>query len=220
MSVLDAAEYKYMAFADQDDLWLPDKLISGVEILEKNPSVTLYCSERYIMGRGQKLKNRNKKRTDLNLGNLLFENICFGNTFIFRSDLISRRELQYLAQTSTPHDWMFARIAAVRGLIFRDSRSYIYYRLHSKNNTGISSFSKKIRIRIVKKKKILKTNYLSEFELFDLEHLGGSNLSSFIDHNLNSWWGMRKLRLRENWLENEILKLVLSFGYIPQKREK
>ena len=52
--VRDVSE-AYVAFCDQDDVWLPDKIKNGVELLENSPlSPTLVCSElRVINGEGR-----------------------------------------------------------------------------------------------------------------------------------------------------------------------
>ena len=51
--VKDCAE-EYVAFCDQDDVWLPEKIKNGVTLLENSPlSPTLVCSElRVINGEG------------------------------------------------------------------------------------------------------------------------------------------------------------------------
>ena len=43
---LDLRDYQYVALSDQDDVWLADKLVSGIECLKS--CKTLYRSERWI----------------------------------------------------------------------------------------------------------------------------------------------------------------------------
>lgn len=44
-----AATGKYVAFLDSDDLWMPNKISAQVEVLERNPAVSLVCSNAFYL---------------------------------------------------------------------------------------------------------------------------------------------------------------------------
>ena len=130
----------YFAFADQDDLWLPDKLEHAVQMLEKLPAdlPALYCSPTLIIdengsARGQSLLNR----VEPSFPNALIQNIASGNTMVFNA---AARELLQQAGQSVDvfaHDWwLYLLVMAVGGTVIFDSTPRIKYRQHSRNQIG------------------------------------------------------------------------------------
>lgn len=130
-----------VAFCDQDDIWLPDKLQRGLDALSGSPMSTpaLYCSSTWIWRPG---KHRLQKSTvpgrPLNFKNALVQNVCSGNTIMLNRAAID------LLQAATKglnkvlmHDWFFYQvIAGAGGRIVFDPEPTLLYRQSSTNAVG------------------------------------------------------------------------------------
>lgn len=134
----------YYAFADQDDEWMEDKLISAVNRLEEagkkfgSSIPLLYCSNKTLCD--DKLNPVHSRISyDMqyvpSLGNALVQNICTGCTAVIN------QELREILNSATPekiymHDWWFYLTAVYFGRVVYDNTSHIKYRLHGKNVHG------------------------------------------------------------------------------------
>lgn len=133
---------EYIAFADQDDVWLPDKLIRAVTLLEKegNDIPLVYCSAKQLVD-----ENLNPipaaityKNVRTEFGNALVENMCTGCTCVINHKLLK------LIQRKTPdftimHDFWIYLVGTCLGKVIYDEQSYILYRQHGKNELGVAS---------------------------------------------------------------------------------
>ena len=142
--VRDARDEKYIAFCDQDDIWLPDKLKNGVELLENSPlSPTLVCSDmRIINGEGEEIapnmaSHRRRHvflRGEHLAGTLFTRNFVTGCTII----LSRRRALSYLPfPNEAIHDHYIAFRAALDGALDYLSEPQLLYRVYGGNQTGV-----------------------------------------------------------------------------------
>lgn len=134
-------DYDYIALADQDDCWSPDKLRWAVDAIEIN-NLSGYSSDVLAFwpdGRTQYIR----KSQPLRRWDHLLESAGPGNTFVF-----PRREAQFLRdrlRAADPntlrqverHDWLFYayfREASKPWLI--DARAGLLYRQHEANVVG------------------------------------------------------------------------------------
>lgn len=133
--------FKYFAFADQDDVWLPTKLNRATTMLHNNKKA-LYASNltQWVSGTDKKTiinKAYSQKKFDY-----LFEGASAGCTYVFNIELfLDLRELlpnlNLKKWNLLSHDWLVYFYARYKkyGVII-DSESYILYRLHDKNVHG------------------------------------------------------------------------------------
>ena len=131
-------EFEYYAFADQDDVWKPKKLISAInklkEKVEDKPS--LYMSALEIVD--ENLNFIETKKVD---GNFCFEgemikNFTTGCTMVFNKSLRNIIK-QYNPSYLIMHDSWITRVCyAVGGNVLIDDNAYIKYRQHSGNVLG------------------------------------------------------------------------------------
>lgn len=133
---------EYIAFADQDDVWLPNKLIRAVTLLEKEEKdiPLVYCSAKQLVD-----ENLNPipaamtyKNVRTEFGNALVENMCTGCTCVVNHKLLE------LMQGKTPnftvmHDFWIYLVGTCFGKVIYDEQSYILYRQHGKNELGMAS---------------------------------------------------------------------------------
>lgn len=136
------AEGEYFAYCDQDDVWLPDKLMILQGELEDSGAL-LACSDMYIIdGEGKqvadsmtKVRRHHRFRSGANLAEgLLISNFVTGCTMLVKAEM---------AKAAVPfcpymvHDHYLALWCAAAGEIVTLDRQLIRYRIHGENQTGL-----------------------------------------------------------------------------------
>ncbi|HUB16973.1 MAG TPA: glycosyltransferase family 2 protein [Acetobacteraceae bacterium] len=130
------------AFADQDDVWLPEKLARGVAALEAaGPNAAaLYCARQLLVDATlQRLAVSFPLRRPPGFPAALTQNIATGCTI-----MLNRRAAALLAASRPPaacmHDWWcYLLIAAAGGMILADREAVVLYRQHENNLIGASA---------------------------------------------------------------------------------
>ena len=138
---------KYYAFADQDDVWLPEKIEEAVNMLEEKASYkpALYCGDLYITDNKLNVIRKDDKNPRPSFGNALVQNICTGCTAVMNQelrDIINRTRPVNIVM----HDWWFYLTAALCGEVIYDQNPHMYYRQHGHNEWGV----KKNKIDVLK----------------------------------------------------------------------
>jgi len=127
-----------VAFADQDDVWLPEKLAAALEMLEDAADApALYCSRQYLVDealRGARLSAQHGRAPGFPA--CLTQNIANGNTLVMNTAAAALvATAGYPADTV--HDWWsYIVISACGGKILFDDRPHVLYRLHKTNLIG------------------------------------------------------------------------------------
>ena len=140
---------KYIAFADQDDVWFSNKLERQVNILEKcltpNAPILLH-SDLEVVDEKLNLINRSFfAYSNINhvyekpIERLLTQNFVTGCTCIFNRFLLEKAAP--LPDMLVMHDWWLALIASSTGLIKFDEKTTVKYRQHGTNSVGASEHS-------------------------------------------------------------------------------
>jgi len=128
--------YNFFAFADQDDIWLPDKLMKGLSCFISSEEPQLYCSNLFVYKDGKNIGELRTGVPNITKENALIRNYAIGCTVIFNNEL-----LLFLHRTpinfSVPHDFWAYQVAMMCGRVFYDSQSYILYRQHECNQVGV-----------------------------------------------------------------------------------
>ena len=139
----DCTEH-YVAFCDQDDVWLPEKLKNGVELLEGSPlSPTLVCSElRIIDGEGNVIApdmSHHRRRHVFLRGNGLAPALFTRNFVVGCTVILERaRLITYLPfPDAAVHDHYIAFRAALEGALDYLPEPQILYRVYGGNQTGV-----------------------------------------------------------------------------------
>ncbi len=136
--VNDAPEADYYAFCDQDDYWLPEKLETAENILERSDNkLKLYYSNVTVTDKS--LRVIKKSTYDPNSGSLkkmLLRNYVTGCTAVFSKDLLEALK-SYSPDFIFMHDWWSNLVClSLGGEVFFDENSYILYRQHNDNALG------------------------------------------------------------------------------------
>ena len=137
----------YYAFADQDDVWLPDKLSVAVEKIDKCSAnvPVLYGSNQYIYTNGEIKGDRYKTPQRVDLISHMTKNTIAGCTFVFNKGLA-----QLVAGAERPdsrilryrlHDAWMMLVAITCGEAIYDGTSHMLYRIHAENVVGLKRIS-------------------------------------------------------------------------------
>jgi rhamnosyltransferase len=139
-------DYGFVAFADQDDVWLPQKLLQGIHDINRE-SVSAYSSDvvAFWANGKQKLVKKSYPQTLLDYR---FESAGPGCTYIMRSipfrafqDFVTLNWDQIIKIEA--HDWLVYAFFRTQGFDwFISSKALTFYRQHETNQFGANaSFS-------------------------------------------------------------------------------
>lgn len=133
------SDYHYFAFADQDDIWLPEKLSKAVKRIESLPKgPRLYCSNLFFYKNGENLGKIRKYQPKFTYKKCLVRNYATGCTMVFNNELL-KLVSRGLPTIQVAHDYWFFQIAVLCGSVYIDDESYILYRQHENNQIGCKS---------------------------------------------------------------------------------
>lgn len=145
-SLVDLSDFDadYLAFCDQDDVWMPEKIERAVEKIEAEEKKSgedkpiLYCGRPLLTD-----ANLNPIETVLytgkvraSFGNALLENVVYGCTSMANRGLINLLRMGHPEFTIMHDRWCYL-MASCFGKVIFDENSYICYRQHGVNTVGV-----------------------------------------------------------------------------------
>jgi rhamnosyltransferase len=151
--------FDYIAFADQDDIWLPNKMKVAAERLLSEKS-DLYMSNLILWEEKTNKKSIINKSYSQKKYDYLFEGGSAGCTYVFTTffgkELKKRlKTINYKDWQFFSHDWLvyfFARLENYK--VVMDENAYILYRVHDTNVHGqlntFSLYAIRERLRLIK----------------------------------------------------------------------
>lgn len=136
--------YKYFAFSDQDDIWLPKKLSSAINSISTLPAgYNVYISNLYYYKGGVNYGLVRQNYVKMSIKRCLVRNVATGCSMMF-NDRMLRLLSNGLPQISVAHDYWIYQVGLLCGNVFYDDKSYILYRQHENNEVGVRSSWKDI----------------------------------------------------------------------------
>ena len=154
LTTIPIAEYDYVGFADQDDVWMPAKLERHIRLLAEGRADGISSNVTAFSEDGTRILI--KKDYPQRLVDHLFETPGPGSTFLL-TQRFARLVAEQLDNPHSPareafaHDWLIyalARSAGLRWVI--DGESTVDYRQHVANavgaNTGLSQAWKRLKL--------------------------------------------------------------------------
>lgn len=153
-------EYDFIAFADQDDIWLPEKMDVATQMLcQKNAD--LYLSNLILWEERHNRKTIINKSHSQKKYDYLFEGGSAGCTYVFGNAFAldlkkSILNLNHRNWHFFSHDWFVYFFARMNGyLVFIDESAHILYRVHEKNVHGhlntFSYFAIRERLKLIRR---------------------------------------------------------------------
>ncbi len=137
LRVAAARDGTAVAFADQDDVWLPDKLTRGMSALGDDDTPTLYCSRQILVDAELRpLGESAPLPPPPGFPAALTQNIATGCTM-----LLNRSAARLVAESRPPsatlHDWWsYLVVSAHGGRLITDPQPTVKYRQHGSNMVG------------------------------------------------------------------------------------
>lgn len=183
-------DFDYFSFADQDDIWLPNKLSEAAGLMAStnadgySGNVTAFWPD----GRESLIvKSQPQVQFDH-----LFEAAGPGCTYVFSRKLFLDMQRHIASrfaeiQNVTLHDWFCYAFSRTHGYTWViDDRSYMRYRQHDNNQVGVNSGLKAFRKRL---SQVFDGWWLNQAAL--ISRLNGVESTPFVQ----SWINLRRLDL-------------------------
>lgn len=123
----------FVAFSDQDDIWMPNKIKKAVEAIGNTSIPTLYYSNAFLYG-----YRKNQKSTQFKppaIPRSCFENSAMGCTIVVNrsaAEVIKK----YSGTNAVMHDWACLIIILICGQVIFDEGSTLSYRIHDAQTVG------------------------------------------------------------------------------------
>ena len=137
---------RIVAFADQDDVWLPEKLARGVAALQgvaaSRPA--LYCARQYLVAADLRpIRTSTRSSGPLGFPASMTQNVATGCTV-----MLNQNAAALLADAREPdqslHDWWsYVLVSAAGGQVLADDQPTVLYRQHDHNAVGVPLSARK-----------------------------------------------------------------------------
>jgi glycosyltransferase involved in cell wall biosynthesis len=136
--LLQHAKSKYIAFADQDDIWHPNHLIASIDAISKYSSTpALVFSQCEEFQDGNYLRKFPTSNFQPTLEKFIFSNYARGCTMVFNNLLLKKIKIDQ--NNAIMHDWWLILIAFMCGNVIYIESCYVKYRVHENNFVGSHS---------------------------------------------------------------------------------
>jgi len=208
---IDVSKFDYLSFADQDDIWYPDKLSRAHKMMEKNNALGYSSGFVAFWPSGRKLAVN--KAYPQRSYDYLFESAGPGCTYVIAQSLAeSIKELIENADSSLLHiefhDWLiyaYARYKGFRWVI--DPLPSLKYRQHDSNQLGVNAGWRPFWLRV---NKVL-SGYGFAQSLLIANLIGASTTSVVQKGLLGGWRGYLRLSLRSRQCRRRESDQVMFF---------
>jgi glycosyltransferase involved in cell wall biosynthesis len=146
-----ATEDSWLAFCDQDDVWLPERLSRGIAALSEGPAdqPALYCSRTWITdGALRRRRLSAPRRRAPSFANALVQNIAGGNTILLNPAATRLvRSAARKVDAVVVHDWwVYQLVTGAGGRVIHDETPTVLYRQHGRNQIGANdTWSARVR---------------------------------------------------------------------------
>jgi hypothetical protein len=140
---------KYLAFADQDDIWMPRHLINAVSLLNSANKLLFFPRYQLMNSKGSKEKIL-KRKEKVELCNAIVENQIIGCGIVLSEagfQLIQRLNLSNKLHL----DWQLYFLFSALESIVQGDEIGVLYRIHSNNSVGIRKRSDYFKAAKIKK---------------------------------------------------------------------
>ena len=215
-----------VAFADQDDVWLPHKLERGVAALQavRADRPALYCARQVLVDRELHPIRLSAKVADApGFPQAMTQNIATGCTV-----MLNPAAAALLAASNPPpetlHDWWaYLLVTASGGQVIIDDEPVVLYRQHTHNAVGVPLSPAKRAVAAVRRgPNVFMRTFRAHMEALEQHHdvLSEPAKQSLarIGAGLRDGWGLRLRALalpglhRQHWAETQLFRLWFLLG--------
>ena len=210
-------DYDYIAFCDQDDVWMPDKLIRAIQKMEEMGK-SFYSSKRLRFNRNVRTAKLFPKYDRIQtFETAAFENLSAGCTIVMERVHLLRLLSLDILETEASYDHAISLSSVALNQSYFDQEARIFYRIHERNAIGLPGFRSRTfsqtALQIDRKVYLLK----QVWKKLDVE-MNKNNImfceNFFKDHSISSRikWLFSLPKLRHKYFENIVLKTYLLFS--------
>jgi teichuronic acid biosynthesis glycosyltransferase TuaG len=207
------AKGKYLAFCDDDDLWMNNKLEKQLTILKYDENIVGLGSRVIKFDGGKSWKNKNKNRNlKLSFKQLFYDTAPLSSLIVLNKGLFFDESEEYLGVEDADYQLQLAFHSNQTLMIL--SEPLIFYRIHNQNES---------------KKKIEKNNFFNVLEKYKNElshkefnrkkaHLHFSRALLFVRYNENNIvYHLKKSLLFGNLRIKTLSFFLLILHFFPKK---
>ena len=188
LEALSYANGDIIFFADQDDIWKPDKVKTMCHYMEQNLDIQALNTGYVLIDANdahikENIKNKKRRKNNTGLEKVTLEqvlgyNVSMGCTLAVRKTLKDTliEHINDIKTYNIPHDWMVNIVAAMSAGLYEIDDALIEYRLHGDNTIGLNraaTISKRIddyKDIINQKKDMLKLLRTIDKKIFSAEY--------------------------------------------------
>jgi len=148
--LLEKSTSEYIAFADHDDIWYPNKIEKCLKILKEKDISLVYCDANQIDENGKKLHESYLKYKNMPIVNgkefiLPFSrHIAIGCSQLFTKQV--KEKIIPFTEKTFAHDWHSVYIASQLKGIYCIDEPLFGYRIHGNNIFGGRNFKQNMKI--------------------------------------------------------------------------
>lgn len=215
---------EYVAFCDQDDVWLPGKVSRAVSRLQQEVPADipgLYCGQYTVVDRDLTVIGSSPVAVrGPSFANALVQNIAPGCSMV-----LNRPAWQLLVRyppgPAVPvHDWWTYLVVSALGQVVYDTESFLLYRQHGGNAIGeatglIHKWSRRLRRFLTQPNPVI-TEQAREFQRLYGHLLSPERaavLNEFLHHGTGIWdrlrYAMRSPLYRQSHVDDLILRCLI-----------
>lgn len=212
---------EFVAFCDQDDIWLPAKISKAVSslIIAKEGVPAMYCSRQELVDEHLAHIGYSPLPRKIGFGNALVENVALGCSMVLNRPAIDLI-VGNLPAKVVIHDWWCYLVISCFGEVIFDAKANIKYRQHSANTIGVGSSA---LVRLLRKYSRFFGGggghlWMSEQALSMMSEFGGTIPSSqrqvmtkFIEAKSSLTARIKLATSKDVWRQNRVDDLLLRF---------
>ena len=218
--------YSWIALADQDDVWLSDKLRCAVEMLESEIDTIplLYGSSSLITDHTLHVRGTTcLPRRPITFSNSFIQNITPGHSQVMNAAMARLVLESGMPEGIFSPDHFLVNMAVVRGKLLFDPVPHTLYRQHGKNKMGYRSgfpawfFARTVRIRSGEGHQIVRQMHATAQALYEFlsdeeKQAVGVFLSSQSSFSARLSCMKQLPFYRQRWTENMVFRLYYLLG--------
>ena len=126
----------FIAFADQDDVWIEDKIYRALEMMNYETDIPLlYIGNEYKVDSNLKIIKTSFRNNIIDFMDLIYKNTAVGCTMVLNSSLMKIIN-EYQPKSLIMHDWWIHIVCKSTNIkIIYDDYQSVLHRIHSNNAT-------------------------------------------------------------------------------------
>ena len=136
---------EYIAFSDQDDVWLPRKLAQNIQLLKNSSDLPALSHSNSLLLINGDIQVKKSVCAGHSFYELSWQNCVQGCTMVINSNL--QKILNIMPQNYVlAHDWWIAQVASLHGYIVVNENKDTLYRIHPGNAIGNPGVLQRVKL--------------------------------------------------------------------------